>query len=154
MIHKFDKPYEFLSNFYPSRVYYKGVSFPSVEHAYQASKTYDEKIIKQIASLRPDQAGKAKRIGKKCKLRSDWEDIKIEVMEKLLRQKFDQKTLKEKLLKTGDQIMIEGNYWHDNFWGHCYCVKCSLSGGGFGKNILGQLLMRLREEYNESINNR
>jgi hypothetical protein len=76
-------------------------------------------------------------------LRKDWEKIKDGVMLNLLRQKFlkgDQLTAK--LLATGDKELVEGNYWHDVHFGVCYCDKC----GGEGKNVLGQLLMLVREE--------
>ena len=38
--------------------------------------------------------------------------------------------LKERLLKTGKEELVEGNTWHDNYWGNCTCEKC--------KNIAGQ----------------
>ena len=43
---------------------------------------------------------------------------------------------------TGDAELIEGNTWHDNYWGVCSCSKCN----GRGKNRLGKLLMKVREE--------
>ena len=48
------------------------------------------------------------------------------------------------LLSTGDVAIIEGNYWHDNFYGQCTCEKCA----GKGKNKLGKLLMDIRSELN------
>ena len=59
-----------------------------------------------------------------------------------LRTKFSIKGLKEKLLATGDEELVEGNFWHDNFWGVCSCSKC----GNKGQNKLGKLLMQVREE--------
>jgi ribA/ribD-fused uncharacterized protein len=152
MIDKFYNENEFLSNFYPAKIYLDGKGYPTIEHAYQAAKSLHLGDRNLISSLRPDQAGKAKRLGKKFVLRSDWEDIKIEVMEKLLRQKFDQSALKQKLLNTGSQKLVEGNHWHDNYWGDCRCQRC----GGVinGLNMLGILLMKLREEYYENINSR
>ena len=41
------------------------------------------------------------------------------------------------LIKTGDQELIEGNYWNDTYWGVCK---------GVGQNKLGKILMRVREE--------
>jgi len=151
MIDKFDNENEYLSNFYPAKVYLDGKGYPTIEHAYQAAKSLHPGDRNLISSLRPDQAGKAKRLGKKFVLRFGWDDIKLEVMEKLLRQKFDQSTLKQKLLNTGSQELVEGNYWHDNFFGDCNCKRC----GGVitGLNMLGILLMKLRREYYENINN-
>ena len=53
-------------------------------------------------------------------------------------KKFSQsEELKKKLLDTGDQELIEGNYWNDTFWGVCE---------GKGQNHLGKILMQIREE--------
>ena len=49
--------------------------------------------------------------------------------------------IKEKLLATGNSILIEGNYWHDNFWGNCLCSKCKYIKG---RNNLGKILMKRR----------
>jgi len=144
MINSFEDKYKFLSNFYPCRIYYKGVSFPSIEHAYQASKTYNHNTISLISNLNPDAAGLAKRIGNNPKqtiLRTDWQQVKLIIMEFLLRQKFDQLSLKNKLIDTGYKQLIEGNYWHDNYWGDCQCKKCK---NIVGENNLGKLLMLIR----------
>ena len=79
--------------------------------------------------------GRAKRLGR-VELRSDWEEVKIEVMREVLRCKFSQNPdLKAKLIATGDAELIEGNNWNDRFWGVCR---------GVGQNHLGRLLMELR----------
>lgn len=60
------------------------------------------------------------------------------VMLQLLRQKFlGDEELRRKLLRTGDAMLVEGNYWGDTYWGVCF---------GSGKNMLGKLLMQVREE--------
>lgn len=84
--------------------------------------------------------GEAKRLGRKATLRLDWEKVKLTIMEDLLRQKFAWKELKEKLLSTGDEELVEGNTWSDTFWGVC---------NGKGENHLGKLLMKIREELKE-----
>ena len=48
-----------------------------------------------------------------------------------------------KLLATGEEELIEGNYWHDTCWGVCNCAKC----GDKGENRLGKLLMEVRTLY-------
>ena len=80
-------------------------------------------------------------MGKTVVLRKDWEPQKVNVMLDLLRRKFRQPDLRKMLLDTGDQKLVEGNGWHDNFWGKCICAKCPK-----GKNVLGQLLMQVRSE--------
>jgi len=113
-----------------------GIDFPSLEHAYQASKTLNRKDQKWIASL--ELAKEAKRAGRKVKMRSDWEQIKIPTMRALLRIKFsDNADLREALLMTHPAYLEETNYWGDTFWGVC---------NGEGENHLGKLLMEVRDE--------
>lgn len=144
MINSFENENEFLSNFYPSLFTDGTLVYPTVEHCFQASKTsvlIDSAIIAAAPS-----PGKAKRLGRKCSLRPDWEEIKDEVMYKALQKKFSIPELKEKLLNTGDEELEEGNWWHDNYWGNCHCIRCN---NIQGKNTLGKMLMKLREELRE-----
>lgn len=144
MIDKFDGEYAFLSNFYPSPFTVDGITYPTVEHWFQAWKCKDEVQFKAIAKAKTP--GEAKRIGRHCALRPDWERIKISVMYDGLKQKFANPELKEKLLATGDQELVEGNTWHDNTWGNCTCSKCA---DIEGKNILGHILMDVRYELSK-----
>lgn len=142
VINCFNGEYAFLSNFAHSSITFKGKTWLTVEHVFQAAKTLDENKREQIRlALTP---GKAKHMGRKVHLRSDWELIKKEVMLKSIRLKFKQNPeLKEKLLRTGDAVLIEGNTWHDNIWGDCCCLKCQKIKG---KNVLGEILMKVRDE--------
>ena len=140
MINCFEREYAFLSNFYPSPIEYEGIKYPTVEAAFQAAKTPDLHMKMTIATA--EHPGKAKRMGRKVILREDWEEIKDQVMEDCLRLKFSDPILREKLLATGDEELEEGNWWHDNYWGSCYCSRC----GDVGKNKLGYLLMKIRKE--------
>lgn len=136
--------YEFLSNFSWVEVGYRGVKYPSVEHAFQAAKTLILAERELIRACRTPHA--AKRLGgPKAKggivtLRHDWDKIKLDIMLYLLRQKFSKPELKAKLLATGDQELVEGNKWHDTFWGVC---------NGIGSNHLGRLLMQVRSELQD-----
>ena len=144
MINNFKGEYEFLSNFYRCRIYYRRVGFPTVEHAYQASKTLNSKTINIISNLKASQAAKAKRIGGNPKfttIKEGFNDLRLSIMETLLIQKFGYQSLKDRLLKTEDQQLIESNYWHDNFWGECLCRKCK---NETGENNLGKLIMKVR----------
>lgn len=59
-------------------------------------------------------------------LRDDWEFFKNAIMLKVVVAKFEQNPeLAEKLIATGHAELREGNDWHDNYWGHCYCEKCA-----------------------------
>lgn len=144
VIDKFSDDYDFLSNFYPVVIQSGGIKFKTVEHAYQASKSSDHNIWMKISNLDADEAGKAKHIGRKVKLRKDWDMLKISVMRRFLMEKFTKNvTLRKKLLETGNAFLIEGNYWHDNYWGDCKCEKCKNMTGG---NQLGLILMKIRNE--------
>jgi len=144
-INTFKDDFKFLSNFYPSPIMWDGYSWPTVEHAFQAAKTYDidmRKLIREALT-----ATKAKYFGRKVKLRLDWESIKISLMYELVRLKFFPNTrLAKLLLSTGDSILIEGNYWHDNIWGDCNCDKCK---NIKGQNNLGYILMLVRDELKQ-----
>lgn len=148
LIDKFDGEYAFLSNFYPSPINYEiddntFVIAPTVEHAFQAVKAChvgDEGWVLQAKT-----PGEAKRRGRAIQLHPKWETYKTQAMLHFLRKKFAIPELREKLLATGSAILIEGNWWHDNYWGSCYCEKC----GGHGGNMLGNLLMQVREELKE-----
>ncbi len=138
-IEKFQKEYRFLSNFQPARVVFEHAVYPSVENAYQAAKTTN--LVLRVAFQTTYTAGQAKRSGRELFLRSDWEEIKLDVMLELLRQKYKNEPLRTRLLQTCDQELIESNTWNDTFWGVCR---------GIGKNHLGKLTMKVRQEIVES----
>lgn len=141
MINSFVNKNEFLSNFYPSQINYEGITFPTVEHAFQAMKTLN--LEQRIAIANASTPGVAKRMGRQVTLRADWENVKDEIMYQCLKLKFADKDLEEALLETFDEYLEEGNSWHDNYWGNCHCEKCK---NIHGKNRLGTLLMKVRDE--------
>lgn len=131
----FKGDYRWLSNFWPAKVIFEGHEYPSVEHAYVAAKTTNEMEREVIRSTK--SPGEVKRLGRQLDLREDWNDIRLQVMEDLVRQKFqNHDDLREKLLATGEEEIIEINTWNDTFWGQCK---------GKGQNNLGKLLMKIRE---------
>lgn len=140
MIDKFEGQYRFLSNFWPCTVFYEGMIFPSSEHAYVAAKTLDVNKRAEIAEV--ETAGQVKRLGRKLVLREDWDEVKLSVMEEIVRNKFLQNPqLAGMLVDTGDEELVEGNTWGDVFWGECQ---------GVGGNHLGKILMKIREELNNA----
>jgi ribA/ribD-fused uncharacterized protein len=141
-IKSFTGEYRFLSNFYPCVVQLDGIDYPSTEHAYQAAKTLD---FDQRIPFRTGTAAEAKKRGSHLKLREDWEEVKLEIMESLLQQKFCQGSdLQNRLNQTRGTKLEEGNWWHDNFWGSCDCNKRDECKRG-GKNHLGKILMKIRD---------
>ena len=135
--------YSFLSNFYPSEIKLGNAVYPSVEHAYQAAKTTNKKMRRKIAQVATP--AEAKRLGRNIVLRSDWEQIKVDVMFKLIAAKFNQnKELKQLLLATGNRKLIECNHWNDIFWG-----MCESRNGLIGENYLGKILMAVRKKLKD-----
>ena len=135
MIAEFKDEYSFLSNFYTSPFIVNGITFPTAEHYYQASKTTNPIQYWDIAHAKTP--GEAKKLGKTCDLRVDREDIKLLVMEEAHKAKFSNRELYLKLKKTGTEELQEGNYWNDTYWG--IDLKT-----GSGENNLGKLLMKIR----------
>lgn len=150
VLNKFDGEYAFLSNFYMCSLDLQYgdevITFPSVEHAFQACKTTDVSQAKRL-SMEPTPAS-AKRAGGPrgyITLRPDWEQIKYDIMHKLVYQKFvSNEILAKRLLGTGDAILIEGNTWRDTDWGMC---------NGLGENNLGIILMKVRAELQKVMAN-
>ena len=146
MITEFDGKYAFLSNFFYAPFVYDGIIYPTNEHFFQAMKTLDQEKRKQIAEAKTP--GAAKRMGRQVQLREDWEQVKYTAMRVGVERKFDaHHGLAKKLIATGDAILIEGNSWHDNTWGSCFCPKCAAIAG---KNWLGEILMERRKELKEA----
>lgn len=140
-ITSFRGKYAFLSNFFFSPIDYEGIQFWNVESAFQAQKCESKLEKLKFTKKTPTEA---KALGRKVKLRSDWEEVKLGIMETLVREKFSHsKDLKEMLLETGDAILEEGNEWNDTFWGVC---------NGKGENHLGKILMKIREELKHGDN--
>ena len=86
VVDAFTGPYFFLSNFAESPVDFEGAVYPTVEHAFAAAKTLDpaERELTRLAA-RP---GDAKRLGRQVVLRPGWDDLRVEVMRRLLARKF------------------------------------------------------------------
>ena len=132
-----EEPYRFLSNFYEARVEYNGLTFGSNEAAFQAQKCMTEEEKAQFTEFGP---GKSKGVGRRVLLRPDWEQVKVDIMEEIVRAKFTQHPeLAAKLLATGEKVLVEGNHWGDTCWG----VDTRT---GQGENQLGKILMKVREE--------
>lgn len=137
--------YRFLSNFYVGEPITLGsVTFATGEHAFAANKAKDPRAFQAIATA--DTPGRAKSMGRSCTLRPDWEEVKLDVMAAVLRAKF---TLPRGeghyLLETGDRLLMEGTYWHDQVWGVDLHIGRTPATAP-GRNWLGTLLMARRAE--------
>ena len=139
-INRFIKENYFLSNFYPCEFEYGGYTYACAEAAFQAQKVARDEDRQQFVGLLGNQA---KYLGRSVELRSDWEEVKLDIMKNVRSAKFTQnEDLKKKLIDTGNATLIEGNWWGDQYWGVC---------GDIGENRLGKLLMELRKELSESV---
>lgn len=142
MISSFTGSYYFLSNFYPCSVPYKGIVYPSSEHAFVAAKSSDVRDHEYIATI--PTAGKAKQYGKRLILQVGLDNMRVDVMRDIVHIKFSSNEgLLAALLATGSEELVEGNYWGDTFWGQ--------SPVGTGQNNLGKILMEIRYEKLHSI---
>jgi ribA/ribD-fused uncharacterized protein len=138
MIKQFKEEYDWLSNFYPVQLKVGRLTYPSVEHFYVGIKCKSFLDRDNIANGNYT-AGEVKKLGRKLEIREDWDEVKLGVMKFGLSIKFNQEPFKSKLKQTGTQIIQEGNYWNDTFWG--VCLK-----SGNGQNNLGKLLMEIRDQ--------
>lgn len=134
---EFSGDYCWLSNFHDYIIDLGGRMFASSEHAFQATKTFDPVWQKDIQQAR--SPGSAKRLGGECPLREDWDDIRVEMMRLVLAAKFPEgdKALTAKLLATGDRLLVEGNNWHDTFWGACW-EPLWMSSVHYGRPLWGE----------------
>jgi ribA/ribD-fused uncharacterized protein len=130
------------SNFYHSPLNWDGLPYADVESAFQSAKTLDRQARRRFAYPHPPGPGRAKQMGRALTLRADWEQVKDDVMLDILREKFRDRILAEKLL-AHDEMLVEWTSWHDNWWGVCLCGREACHGG---RNRLGTLLMQLRME--------
>lgn len=134
VITDFSGDYDFLHNAYPALVFVDNEAYPSVEHAFQASKTDDVDLRKQIREASDIRA--VKKIGRKVVLKDNWDDIKYDVMRELIMQKFiTHLDLKIKLLLT---LYCGFKTYQDTFWG--------VDANGAGENNLGVILFSVRED--------
>lgn len=132
--------FRWLSNYYPCPVVYEGRQYLSSEAAYQAAKTLDLEDRKRFEKM---GAGTSKKEGQKVVMRSDWNEVKDQVMFDIVLDKFSRNAdLRLKLLATDDKYLEETNWWKDTYWGVC---------NGVGKNQLGHTLMAVRDMIREKI---
>jgi ribA/ribD-fused uncharacterized protein len=132
--------YNWMSNFY------EGAPFPyadhlwlTSEHAFQAAKVrFTGPWAKSICTA--PTPNEAKRLGRQCPLRKDWETVKVIVMRKIVQAKLKaHPDLQDKLLATGNALLEEDAYW-DHFWGTGKTGRA-----GNGENMMGKILMELRD---------
>ena len=127
--------YGCFSNFFPCSLTYDDITYQNSEAAWQSLKTLDADERRAFSEL---SGAAAKKKGRRVTLRSDWEQVKYQLMVDVCFAKFSQNPeLAEVLLSTGDDEIVENTTgWHDNTWGNCKCPKCINKPG---KNLLGSI---------------
>jgi hypothetical protein len=134
--YKTKDPHGYMGNFYRARFFVYGRWWNTVEHAYQAQKT--DSAVERDNIWVAETPRIARDLGQTVQMRSDWDVIRIDVMYECVLAKFLQhKNIRDQLMATGDEILIEDSPV-DSFWG--------CGSDGTGKNMLGQVLMRVRKE--------
>lgn len=137
--------YRPLSNFWPAKVFLDGEEYTSVENAYQAAK-YKKETRDYFKTCSASEAKKFEGNNSIYKYtEEEWDNIKLQIMDGLIVQKFDKilnPELYQKLKETGNKYLEETNYWEDTYWG---IYKTDAKEDGVGKNNLGKLIMKVRE---------
>lgn len=172
MIDDFSGKYEFLSNFFR---YDTNCCAEVFFQAMKATCKEDVDWILECNKLNAYQAPReAKKRGHEIELRRDWDKLitldeakkllritpvepltthnkqplKLYAMYQVLSDKFASKVMTELLLSTEHETIIEGNWWHDVYWGICdgsgRSKRCEAGHYPRGENWLGRLLMEIR----------
>jgi len=146
----------FLSHFYPAPILLDGEMWPTVEHYYQAQKSFNStyrQVIRDAAT--PGRAkrlaappGASRRISAQSWFRKngalprpDWHEIKLEIMRRADLAKFTQHAdLAELLLATNDAELVEDSPL-EPYWG--------VGSDKQGLNWAGRVLMEIREKLRE-----
>jgi hypothetical protein len=134
--------YGCFSNFSPHPIRLGGKVWPTSEHYFQGQKFEDEQHREAIRKANSPMIAARMGRDRKKKLRRDWESAKVGVMTDAVRAKFEQHDeIRAVLLGTGEAKLIEHTD-NDSYWGD--------GGDGKGRNMLGQVLMRVRAELREA----
>ncbi len=133
--------FKYLSNFEECDIYFDGNLYGSSEAAYMSGKTIDPNIRKLFFKNTGIKPKEARKLGRSIELRYDWDLVRYDHMAAVVFDKFARnKDLREKLLFTNNKYIEETNHWGDVYFGVC---------NGIGKNVLGRILMSVREFWKE-----
>lgn len=128
-----------LSNFSSFVLGWRGLLFSTSEAAYHWMKFADSPEIQEAIRVAPS-AHEAFQLARRHadRVRPDWDQVKVDVMREILREKVRQHAyVRQKLLQTGDRLLVE-NSWRDPYWGWGERRE--------GQNMLGRLWMEVRAE--------
>lgn len=137
-----EKPYGAFSNLFRRPMEFEGRVYPTAEHAYQAGKARKDEVREWILSApTPSLVAMAAHGLYTWDIVPEWSRIKFDRMRRVLSAKFTQhEDLKKLLLSTGNARLVEAGRTDNavnRTWGEV---------NGKGQNMLGVLLMEVREE--------
>lgn len=137
----YEHGYYYLSNFSAFAVEWNGTVWMTAEHAYQSAKFADAKMQDLICNTRSAYEARATAYLHKELWKKDWLDIRVGIMEEIIRAKLTQHAMiREELSKTGERKIIEDSPV-DAFWGR--------GPDGNGENHMGKIWMKLWDELRE-----
>ena len=120
-----------------------GELWQSAEHYVQAQRFSCDKAKAEVRDSAYAFSAKTLARERPDSLREDWHTVRDEVMEKAVRTKFaSHPSLSDKLCATGDAEIIEASPM-SHHWG--------AGADGTGKNMLGRILMKIREDLRDSL---
>ena len=135
----FKDEYGFLSNFYNHTVKVNGLFFQNNVAAFLAQMYSNKNQQRYFTKLLPAAAIRFFEMTR-IKPPTDWDSKKEQIMYNICKNKFTNQRLREQLLATGDAELINESNFANDYWGRH---------DGQGENMLGKVLMRLRQEFKE-----
>ena len=142
-IRAFTKENRWLSNFAEVMITYRGLTYDNTEAAYQSAKFPGVEDL-FVGITGKEAKALSKKLAKDC--RPDWNDVRVDVMREVCELKFAQEPYRGQLLTTGNELLEEGNWWGDTFWGVSQQT-------GKGENQLGNILMSIRRNIRNAKRN-
>ena len=156
---------KYFSNCVPAAIKIDGIDYASSEHYFQISKfmvdddtvtawckdkkvsleeqlAMNQKNIHLMYQMSPVEVAKHGRSYRSAPIRPDWNSARVGVMFEALKEKFKIAEFREALIDTGNKVLIE-RAPDDAYW--------AINNKGVGENILGVLLMVLREEMKSGL---
>jgi len=130
-------PFGCFSNFHPSPITIGGKVWPTTEHYFQAMKFKGTPHEEEIRNLATPMIAAAAGRDRTKPLRKDWEKVKDDIMYEAVTAKFTQHDNLKAILKSTDNAILVEHTINDHYWAD--------GGDGSGKNMLGKLLMSLRD---------
>lgn len=139
---------DFMDNWYPCTISFDGMSFPSLENAFQATRFAERDMRAKFMYMPASEAAYRGPLFRTTV--PGWRDMRYEILYGLLCLKFSDPVLQKKLIGTGNQEIKLSNLRHENDIGTCVCSRCR----GRGNNAAGLLLEKIRSDLQRQAMNR